>query len=150
MTKDELVEYLLKSTKIEQVGEEYFIIEKTKKANLIAQCKNLPEKYIGVSLAKAYDYFMKDCEIPLHGSIESKKDSLYLLQSKTKDSELVFKNDILGNPDIDYITLTNNIKNFYKTSTTKYTVVRLLTEGFWKGFITGKVQTNTNDFIDNM
>jgi len=141
MTKDEILEYLIKHKKILQIGDTYHIIQ-PKSIALDKYCKNLPEKYIGVSIAKAYDYFLNECEIPLNGSIESKQNSLYLLRSKTKESEKVFKEEILYNPEVDYITLTNNIKQFYKKSTTKYTVVRLLTEGFWKGFIEGQVKSN--------
>ena len=147
MTKDEILEYLIKHRKILQVGDFYEIIH-PKSIALNKYCKNLPEKYIGVSIAKAYDYFMQECEIPLNGSIESKQNSLYLLRSKTRESEKVFKEEILYNPEVDYVTLTNNIKQFYRKSTTKYTVVRLLTEGFWKGFLI--VDNNTNEFIDNM
>jgi hypothetical protein len=145
MTKEELIEHLIINKQVIQIGEQYFV-KGTKNNKLF--CKNLPEKYIGVSLSKAYDFFLNDCEIPLNGSIESKQNSLYLLRSKTKESEAVFKNEILYNPEIDYVSLTNNIKSFYKKSTTKYTVVRLLTEGFWKGFINTKI--NNDEFIDNM
>ena len=148
MTKDEILEYLIKHKKILQIGDTYHIIQ-PKSIALDKYCKNLPEKYIGVSIAKAYDYFLNECEIPLNGSIESKQNSLYLLRSNTKESEKVFKEEILYNPEVDYITLTNNIKQFYKKSTTTYTVVRLLTEGFWKGFLIVDSSTN-KEFIDNM
>lgn len=147
MTKDEIIEYLVKHKKILEIGNQYFLPDEKPKNKTVYLCKNLPDKYLGKSISVAYDYFLNDCQIPLN----STGNLVYLLRTKTRDSELVLKKEILENPDIDYLTLTNNIKAYYKTSATKYPIAKFLTEGLWKGFSSNKlISDSNNEYVDTM
>ena len=140
MTKDELIEYLIKAKKVLQIGEQYYPIEKG--TNFKTTCKNFPDKYKGVSIKQMYTYFIQDAEIPL----SSNGSFVYLLHTRSKEAENVLKMEILENPSIDYLQLIQNIKKYYmEQNTVKYPVSKLLTAGLWKGLYENKVSVKPSN-----
>jgi hypothetical protein len=139
MTVEEVIEHFIKEKKIVKVKENnYVLLDKTTILKESKQCINLPDKYKGVSITKLYDYFLTDCEIPTNCkiSLANGKETLYLLRTKSKESETILKREILENPDIDFLKLVTNIKVYYKNqTTTKYPMAKFLSMGLWKGFL---------------
>jgi hypothetical protein len=141
MTKEELIEYLLKSKSIIQIKDEYFPVDK--KLGIIGgKCMNIPDRFNGVTIKQIYKFFIEDCKIPLkhNGNI------VYLLTEETKDALNVLQS-IINNPTIDYKVLTEKIRNYYKTVTSPKPLKTFLKEGTWETVYTTK---ENDSYIDTM
>ena len=77
-------------------------------------CKNLPDKYRGLSIKQALELFFGDCDIP-HFAIMHKADGTkgrYNLRVHSKKSEQIFK-QILANESIDFSILVARTRSWY-------------------------------------
>lgn len=129
MTKDEVFKFLLKEKIVVQINDEYFVVSRTPIKKDVEYCKNLPERYKSVSIKQMYSFFIQDAQIPL----KSTGSLVYLLHTKSKLAENIFRKDIIENPDIDYSQLIKNIKDYYKSpNTVKYQVSKLFTDDLWR------------------
>jgi len=126
MNKDETIKYFIKEKIIREKDGEYFLVKK--RTSIIQQCKNLPEKYIGVSISQAMNFFFSDSEIPAFTSGELS----YSLRSITKESLKVFEK-IIANKSIDFSILVVKTLKYYKAkNTTKPKLSKYFTEGTWR------------------
>lgn len=142
MTKDEVIAQLIKDKKIVQIGDEYHILEPTKRKSNSVYCKNLPERYKTVTVRQQYNFFIADAEIPF----KSSGNLVYLLHTKSKEAEIIFIKEVIENPEIDYNQLIQNIKSYYKEqNAVKYPVSKLFTAGLWRGLYENKVSVKPSN-----
>jgi len=125
MTKDEILKELIKRRVITRVGENYSFINPKK---LVCNCKNLPDRYLGISGTQALKLFFIDAAIP---SFSGGSINYALRTTTTKSIETFIK--ILGDPSIDFSILVDRTKKYYKDkSTVKPAMSKYFMEGLWE------------------
>jgi len=130
MTEKEILKILIENKVVLEISGDYFLIDKKTGKVKGGKCKNLPDKYLGVSVKQAYKYFIADCEIPSFSS----GNLVYSLREESTGS-LATLRAILENPTIDYLILVQKIKNFYKKdgkTTVQPKFNKFLETGVWE------------------
>jgi hypothetical protein len=149
MNKEEILQVLIDNKVIFRLNDEYFLIDKKTNKVKGGKCKNLPDKYLGVTSKQSYKYFMEDCEIPFFSS----GNLVYSLREESIGALAVLKT-ILENPTIDYLILVSKIKSFYKLpgkTTVHPKFSKFLETGVWEGVYESKINKNNNDeYVDSM
>lgn len=121
MTKDEIIQELLKKGVIAVIKDSYYITSKyedcfsqsvktieTAPKDLEPAAVTGPVSVLNSKGKARYTAFMNECDIPFRSP-----DGKYLLRGYTKEAEKIL-NDILDSPKVDIISLINAVKLYYK------------------------------------
>jgi hypothetical protein len=144
MTKDQVIEALIKQGVLEEKRGEYFFIDPT--AEKKNRCQNLPDKYVGVSSKQCMILFIDDSEIPAFSTGTLR----YSLHTTSKEAFRILTK-ILRDDSIDFTTLVSRTKSYYNhPKTAKPSVGKFFTEGLWETVYTSfedkKSSENNNTF----
>lgn len=127
MTAQEVVDKLIKlGMLVEKDGEYYFKdVDETK---AYVGCKNLPQKYVGVSINQAMRLFFDDVGITFSKNASFRFD----LRTITKQSLKVFQK-IIEDSSIDFSILVAKTSQYYSDAkSTEYPMAKYFAEGRWE------------------
>jgi hypothetical protein len=127
MTKDEIIEELLKLKIIRKRNDSYFIVNNAIPVKAI--CKNLPSKYAGLSSTQAMEQFFDDCKIPGFFNTDKLK---FDARTQTKESRKIFMG-IIKDSSIDFSILVSRTRQYYaEKNSAKKPMAKYFTEGLWR------------------
>ena len=137
MTKDQVIEALIKQGVLEEKRGEYFFIDTT--AKKVNRCQNLPDKYVGLSSKQCMTLFIDDSHIPAF----SQGTLRYSLHTTSKQA-LGVLTKILRDNTVDFTTLVSRTKAYYNhPKTAKPSIGKYFTEGLWETVYTSFEQKSS-------